>query len=446
MSEMGEPQQPQQPHQLQGDAGATAPGLAEAVRLQRDLYLYWSGVRRADGAGLTSRGYVARPALRRLRDDLEAGEPATSGGARGRESADPDAAEVDLPRLLFLRRALERLGLLLMGAGGDSSRLEAAEPRAMARYLARPLAERSRMLARLWLGGAWWPDHLDPRAALPGLLTPAAPRVAITRRRLTEDIASLAPGEIVPAPQTWRPMRAAASHGRAARRRSSIRPPARSAAAGDDVAPAALAGPLSWLGAVVWDEALGEWLVGLPGDALRERRTGGEPAVELLEGHGRVVAQSDLSVMAYPPFSAPELLTLDLSASRESLSQTARYRLTRAAFSGARDFGWDAMEVARRLERLTGVPLPDSLRVTLGDWERMASRLRLEPGVTLLEVASPSTLDALLADRASAAWSMRRLTPTAATLAPEAAPRARAWLLRHGCLPAMRRDEDDLTP
>jgi hypothetical protein len=29
------------------------------------------------------------------------------------------------------------------------------------------------------------------------------------------------------------------------------------------------------------------------------------------------------------------------------------------------------------------------------------------------------------------------LTPTTATIAPEAAPRARAWLLRHGYLPAM---------
>jgi hypothetical protein len=126
-----------------------------------------------------------------------------------------------------------------------------------------------------------------------------------------------------------------------------------------------------------------------------------------------------------------------LCGSRESLSQTARYRLTRAAFSGARDFGWNADEVARRLERLTGAPPPESLRVTLRDWERLASRLRLEEGVTLLEVATPETLDALLADRASSAWGIRRLTPTAAIIAPESAPRARAWLLRHGRLPAM---------
>ena len=417
-------------------------GLSEAVRLQRDLYLYWSGVARAGGAGLTSRGYVARPALRRLREDLAVGETSAQPGT------DADAAEADLPRLLFIRRALERLSLLRV-TGVDErepQRLTAAETRAMARYLARPLAERTRMLVRLWLGGAWWPDHLDPRAGLPGLLMPAAPRVAIARRRLIEEIASLAPGEIVPAPQSWRPARAIAAHGRGARRRGVTRPIARgSAAMTDDVAPAALAGPLTWLGAVTWDDAAGEWRAGLPGYALREGRADddtSDAADELTEPHGRVVAQSDLSVIAYPPFSGPELLTLDLCASREALSQTARYRLTRAAFAGARDFGWDAAEIARRLERLIGAAPPDALRVTLGDWERLASRLRMEEGVTLLEVAAPETLDALLADRASAGWGIRRLTPTAATIAPEFAAHARAWLLRHGRLPAMTRADE----
>ncbi len=446
-------------------SASEAPGLGEAVRVQRDLYLYWSCVAQAGGVGLTSRGYVARPALRRLRDDLAAGEPAARPAmqaADNADDADDDAAETDLLRMLFIRRALERLGLLHVNGASEPQRLEAAQTRVMARYLARPLAERSRMLVRLWLGGAWWPDRLDPRAGLPALLTPAAPRVAIARRRLIEEIASCAPGEVVPAPQTWRPARAApTTHGRTARRRATTRStPRATTAPDDDIAPAALAGPLAWLGAVVWDDAAGEWLAGLPSSALREGHEGAEGQTDgdatpaLAERHGRVVAQSDLSVIAYPPFSGPELLTLDLCASREALSQTARYRLTRAAFSGARDFGWDAAEVARRLERLIGgvarpgalpksapKPLPRSLRVTLDDWERLASRLRMEQGVTLLEVATPETLDALLSDRASAGWGIRRLTPTAATLAPEAAPRARAWLLRHGHLPAMRDGE-----
>lgn len=417
----------------------TAPGLAEATRLQRDLYLYWSGVARAGGVGLTGRGYVARPALRRLRDDLAAGAPPPPASA----PAEGDAAEADQPRLLFIRRALERLGLLrISGGAGEAQRLEAADARAMGRYLARSLAERSQMLLRLWVGAGWWPDRLDPRADAPGLLAPAPPRVAIARRRLLEDIATLEPGAIIPALGAARPTRALVSHGRAARRRTPTHPPARSPASlalvGDEAVASALAGPLTWLGVVVWDDAVGEWRSGLPGAALRGEER--DDSATLLETHGRVVAQSDLSVIAYAPFSAPELLTLDLCASRESLNQTARYRVTRAAFSGARDFGWDAAEVARRLERLIGAPPPRALRVKLSDWERLASRLRLEDGVTLLEAPTPETLDALLADRASAGWGIRRLTPTAAVIAPEAAPRARAWLLRHGCLPAIREE------
>ncbi len=193
------------------------------------------------------------------------------------------------------------------------------------------------------------------------------------------------------------------------------------------------------------------------GGAESDGGVDGGALVDLVERHGRVVAQSDLSVIAYPPFSGPELLTLDLCASREALSQTARYRLTRSAFARARDFGWDAAEVARRLERLIGAgaangtgemggagdatgatgALPGSVRVTLSDWERLASRLRLEQGATLLELTAPEALDALLADRASATWGVRRLTATVASISPEAAPRVRAWLLRHGLLPAV---------
>ncbi len=149
------------------------------------------------------------------------------------------------------------------------------------------------------------------------------------------------------------------------------------------------------------------------------------------------MAQSDLTLIAYAPHTAPELLTLDLCAARETLDQAARYRLTRQSFARARALGWDAAQATTRLERLTGAPLPGPARVALTDWERAASRLRLTEGATLLEVPSAQTLDALLADRAGAAWVLRRLTPTAALIHPDDAPHARAWLLRRGHLPAM---------
>ena len=409
-------------------------GLSEAVRLQRDLYLYWDGVARLGGPPLTMRGLVARPALRRLLEPL---------GADGAGETGPDAAESERPRAFFLRRALERLGLLRLSGEGDARRLEAAETRVMARYLARSLAERVELLARLWAAGAWWPDHPEHGEA-PGLLAPAPPPVARARRRALEAVSATAPGDVIelaptaPGLERLRRETGQAERSGARNRKGQARSPTRLARLGGDASlAAALSGPLAWLGLVWWDAGRAGWVAGLPTLALRG--AGDDAQVErLTEAHGRVVAQSDLTLIAYAPLTAPELLTLDLCATRESLEQAARYRLARQSFARARALGWDAAQATARLERLTGAPLPGPMRVALSDWERAASRLRLTEGATLLEVPTAQTLDALLADRAGAAWVIRRLTPTAALIHPDDAPRARAWLLRRGHLPAMR--------
>ncbi|HEU0026349.1 MAG TPA: helicase-associated domain-containing protein [Ktedonobacterales bacterium] len=407
-------------------------GLTEAVRLQRDLYLYWDGAARLGGAPLTARGLVARPSLRRLLEPL---------GADGAGESGPDAAESERPRAFFLRRALERLGLLRLAGEGDARRLEAAEARVMARYLARSLGERIELLARLWAAGAWWPDHPE-RGETSGLLTPAPTPVARARRRALEAVGATAPGgliELAPTPPALERLRrgtAQAVRSGARNRKGSVRSPARPARLGGDESLAvALSGPLAWLGLVWWDAGRAGWIAGLP--ALTLRGAGDEQAERLAEEHGRVVAQSDLTLIAYAPLAAPELLTLDLCATRETLDQAARYRLTRQSFARARALGWDAAQATARLERLTSAPLPGPMRVALADWERAASRLRLTEGATLLEVPSVQTLDALLADRTGAAWVIRRLTPTAALIHPDDAPHARAWLLRRGHLPAI---------
>lgn len=409
-------------------------GLAEAVRFQRDLYLYWEGAARLGGVPLTARGLVARPALRRLLEPL---------GAEDTEEANPDAAENERPRAFFLRRALERLGLLRLAGEGDARRLEAAEPRIMARYLARTLAERIELLARLWATGVWWTDHPE-RGETPGPQAPAPPALARARRRALEMVGGAAPGAVIEltplSPALERLRRGAGQAGRSSarnRKGPTTRPVARLAGltSGDETLAAALSGPLAWLGLARWDADGAVWVAGRPALALRSGQE--PPAEELAEAHGRVVAQSDMTLIAYAPLTAPELLTLDLLAVRETLDQAARYRLTRQSFALARALGWDAAQATARLERLTGAPLPGPMRVALADWERAASRLRLTEGATLLEVPTAQTLDALLADRAGAAWVLRRLTPTAALLHPDDAPHARAWLLRRGHLPAM---------
>ena len=440
---------------------APAPGLAEAVLFQRDLYLYWRLARAVGGLSLTPRGQVSRPLLRRLRAELA---PAVAPALD-----DPD--ERDDLRLFFLRRLLERLGLLrrAASASGDATRakLLAVDEREMARYLAHPLAERLRICARLWMAGGWWPDTPGV-GELPTLLTPAAPRIAIARRQLIETLLALTPGDPISAPAGGPRPRAHPLRSRQRRSAGASHSSRASAATMARIAPedetqrVALLGPLTWLGfvAVAADDPAGEIrLAGLPLAALRRhpathtphtptaRLAPDDEVAALVERSGRIVAQADLTLIAYPPLTAPVLHTLDSCAERVALDQTARYHLTRRALATARiTCQWQAADVVAQLEAVTGVALPANVRVTLNDWERHVERLRLTSDATILTVEDAPLLDALLADRAAAAWVERRLAPCVALLAPDASPHVRRWLLKRGHLPAtlpatLREDE-----
>ena len=149
--------------------------LSAAARFQRDLYLYLRAAREMEGLPLTTRGYVSRPALRRVRALLQAAD------GHALAESDADLAEVDDGRLFFLRRLLERLGLLTKDEAAEraTQRLVVAPSDQIAAYFARSLAERLRICARVWVAGGWWPDAPDTRAAVPGVMTPAAPRIAL---------------------------------------------------------------------------------------------------------------------------------------------------------------------------------------------------------------------------------------------------------------------------
>jgi hypothetical protein len=266
---------------------------------------------------------------------------------------------------------------------------------------------------------------------LPRVLAPASPRIALARRRLLETLGARAPGERVEIP----PSPLAPGRGRRTLRGK------RSTTTGQDAegetVRAALLGPLAWMGFVAPESSEGPSAC-RAGIALRALAPDGDTD-PLVERPGRVVAQPDFSLVAYPPLTAPLLLTLDTCAEALSLDVVARYRLTREALGRAHRAGLGAEEISRRLEAIGGMPLPANVATTLGDWRQHAERLRLTAGVSLLEVRSTDLLDALLADRTAREWVRQRLTPTAALLVPEHAARAREWLLRRGEFPAWRR-------
>ena len=408
-------------------------GLAEAVRFQRDLYLYWRTVAELRGVPLTARGFIARPALRRLHARLAAAE--------SRSADDTDISEGDDARLFFVRRLAQRLGLLTLG----ESRLLAAERESIARFLSHPLAERLRICLRVWIAGGWWPDAPDPTVTPPRLLAPAPPRLALARRRLTVQLASVPPGERLPIP-----LASVATVSGRARRSSAARHKELPPDADGSTTRAAILGPLAWLGVVAVD-TLSESTTPPPATytvtsaAIALRQDASALAATLSEAPGRIVIQPNFELIAFPPLTSPTLFLLDTCAREVALDSTARYHLTRESFTQARQHGWSAADVATHLESLSSVALPPNVRVTLADWERQGERLRLTDDVTLLNVPNAAVLDALLADRAAAGWIERRLTPTAALLVPEYAARVRAWLLRRGELPALAGSPRDIT-
>src|SRR4029079_8151370 len=112
---------------------------------------------------------------------------------------------------------------------------------------------------------------------------------------------------------------------------------------------AALVGPLAWLGFVRGaDGRSSQYVVEAACRAL-------EPSAEteIGEAHGQVMIQPDLSIVAYPPLTAPLLVALDFYADLQLLDRVARYTLSRAALARSGRGSWEADALAERLERLT---------------------------------------------------------------------------------------------
>jgi hypothetical protein len=231
-------------------------------------------------------------------------------------------------------------------------------------------------------------------------MAPAPPRLALSRRRLLDEL-----------------------------HRGTVE-----AAGIDEIWQSALSGPLSWMGIV-------NARTDPDGKAVVWEATGiADTEPSPLEPHGRVIVQPNFEVFALPPLTAPVLLLLDSCAEETALERTARYRITRQVLTTvARRHNWRVTALVERLEAVTATPLPENVRITMGDWERHAERLRISHDVQLLEVREAHLLDALESDRTMAASIEKRLTSRAAILAPDAVPRVRAWLLRHGELPALQK-------
>lgn len=408
------------------DGEQAAPDLEEAVTFQRDLYLYWWAAHESGELAFTTRGFLTRPALRRMR-------------AQWPHSED-DRPEANDPRRYYLRRLLERLGLLRVPSEPSKTSthggLVAADTQMMARFLAHPLAERLRICTRLWVAGGWWPDGKPASVAI-GLHTPIQPRIALARRRLIEMLAALQPGSPVEIPG----VPTVEDHAPRIIGATTRRKPRDIADERNETMRAALAGPLQWMGLVIRRGASGsgERIMVASRGVLALRNEPDDSTVR--ESPGRVIIQPNLDIVAYQPLTAPTLFTLDSCSTRVSLERVARFRLTKSDMTRAQQNGWSEQDIAQRLETLTESPLPGIVRVRLSDWTRAASRIRLTPQVTLLTTSMPALLDTLLADHAARGWVLRRLGPTLALVQTSELESLRHWLLARGELPAVESAE-----
>jgi hypothetical protein len=401
----------------------------EVHRLQRALYLYWSlAAAQRDGLPLVSSKLLSRPALRQVVEQLTD------------LNVEQIRIEADVPRLLFIRLLMMRLGLLYERNGS----IYPAPVETVADYFALPLVERTRRCYRLWLESPFW-NELN---YLPGVVLRPAPapidaahaevvraRAMVMQQILQAQVGSpLALSTFIARARLHVPYLLFLRDFGARSERYSI--------GGNPYGldfrlkhgwlthregwylveggfiRAVLSGPLRWLGLVELDEEADTFMP-LPSLALIAQEDGDDVPDTQNETWGRLVVQPNFEMVALAPVSELLLLHLDRFAERVRLEQIAQYRLTRAGVTRAVQAGLSAEDMLHVLEQAAGGTIPQNVYYSLKEWERYARRVELWPHITLIEVENEALLDACYTDEALRPLLGRRFSPTLAEVAAD---------------------------
>lgn len=420
--------------------------VSEVARnLQRTLYLYWSLVASLrEGLALVNNGLLSRTAFRFVVEHM--GDKEQSEHMRG---------ENDLPRLLFIRLLLMKLGLLQVKRGA----LHAMPAEA---FFSLSLIERVRRCDRFYLDKAFWDELLHlPEVNVrsgPGLLEPAHEEVIRARQVVVERIMHERLGE-------WHPITAFIArtklyapyllfprqYGPRAERYSSGSNPygwdfrlrrgwlthreGWHMVEGGFIR-AVIVGPLHWLGMVELDQEESPTMFRLsPGIGIMKSDTPLGSVEE--EAWGRLIVQPNFELVALAPVCESLLVNLDRFAERFSLEHIALYRLTKASVTRAIQVGFHAHTIKEVLERATGGEIPQNVQYSLIEWERQARRVEIWQEATLIEVDDEGLLDTLFADQETRPFFGRRLTPLIAEIAPRQLLAAQEVLWQRSYLPAL---------
>jgi len=414
--------------------------LTSVDPLQRDAYFYWSEVRERPPA-VTARGLVAKRDVARL------------AAALGTPGGEPPGTEDTMGRLFFLRLLLQALGLLRH----DGANLQAAEPA----FFRRTPADRAALAFAAWRAGAWWTEttHIagvqvvgygrDDSQGYP--LTTAARLLVLNLLRVLSagrwysfahlsGRARIARGDFIVANHNAAPYLNGAMQGTTLDYAFTLQ-----WARTDDPWEAVEGGylravvtePLYWLGIVdVALEGATPLAFRITPLGLRLLRNlspqDGPDDPAAVEAHGRVIVQPNFDVLVYEPVSPLTLTELDRFATRQGTGNVLHYHLSRASLYKAQQGGLDAAAAIAFLERISGQDVPQNVRYSLLDWQRLHERLTVHGGVTLCQVADPAILDALLTAPPAGLEDVRRLAPTVAMLPPQNLEALRSYLEGRG--------------
>jgi hypothetical protein len=394
---------------------------------QRDLYLYWSYIRR-NAVELTAKNQVAKRHLVALNDALLVKETIRTGQVEG-----------DFPRLVFLRAILEQLGLLSVEnsalRAGKSTDFFTLDPLQRIKQCFEAYLVSRQMNELAWQNKIQVAFNTIPLIPAPQMLLDArklvlsylklaaewlAVSLVIQRIRTVQYEFLFQRREFMPQNyfyhQTMVYFTDGNSYGWGF-------PTITDDAAGWEEVEARLihgliSGPFFWMGLVdlgMFQETaaqgpafrlsqIGKWLTGLAQAPVIPR-----------EG-GQVVAQPDFTITAFDPVSDATLMVLDQMAERLTAERAVVLRLTQQSVYAAQQNGWDAGSIQTFLEGLTGQPLPANVARTLQDWQSRHERIRVFPSIAILHAASPDDLADLRRDKDLAAWLRNSPAPGLAAL------------------------------
>lgn len=432
---------------------------SSARTFQRDLYLYWSIVH-AESPKLTTQKRLYKKDLKRINEALQQPE-----NLNGKD-------ELDVPRLIFMRRLMVALGILKQ----TETAIEAPD---QPKFLSQNPTTRVERTLKAWRDGNFWNEMLSianiSTYSLGTRLDDVPEPVVRARKMVLNHIVALYKNDwtlidtLIDSirmadynfllPRDYKPTHSYyyysytsqspySSYGNAMHWDLGLRTSDESE--GWELVEAnlirnVLLQPLYWMGLVDIGYAddvplayrltpMGAWVLGVGGE------------VDIPEGEGKVIVQPNYEIIAMDPISDMALARLDEFADRISAERAMQYVLTRESVYRAQKKGWTVARIIDTLQKMSDKPLPQNVMRTLQEWQALHERITIHRKATVLQVVDAQLTNRLCEMIPIKSHITTRLGDTVVMVAPEPgkAEELMLTLQELGYLPARTRTLQDV--